>query len=425
MESLGRVDHLRAGRDDSVSGRLERIVELHGARVLSVTRRFSESSVDAEDAYQQALRVFIEKVPEGLDEGSAVGWLLVVARNEAITIRRREAVRRSECLDGELEAEGIDASVADSLIGRDAFAQGVEALNRLHPDFARCLLLRAEGMAYPEICEVTGFSYSKVNRCLTRGRKALRAQLEEISTGRECVRIVSQLSSFVDDECDAREAKLVKAHLRHCHGCRVTMREYRTAPKRLAGLLPLGTVFSTPGGLFGRLGETAHNAVASVLGRLGGIAGSAQQSSEIGTAKKLAIVTLVSSSLIGGGYTVSQAVDNGGSVLPGDSGQQWAARFDAPAESSDTGVSDSGKAKGDSGVTADTAPREPTLGDLAGRESPAGQSSANLAGAPAQYGGSAGDTGEFAEPPSEGAATQPADPAPAEPDSTNTEFPAP
>jgi DNA-binding CsgD family transcriptional regulator len=39
---------------------------------------------------------------------------------------------------------------------------GTEAIAGLKPQEIRCLLLTAEGLSYNEICEVTGFSYTKV-----------------------------------------------------------------------------------------------------------------------------------------------------------------------------------------------------------------------------------------------------------------------
>jgi DNA-directed RNA polymerase specialized sigma24 family protein len=36
------------------------------------------------------------------------------------------------------------------------------------------IVLQAEGYSYAEICEMLGWSYTKVNRCLAEGRAKLR-----------------------------------------------------------------------------------------------------------------------------------------------------------------------------------------------------------------------------------------------------------
>jgi DNA-directed RNA polymerase specialized sigma24 family protein len=48
------------------------------------------------------------------------------------------------------------------------------ALRRLKPDERRALVLKAEGFSYAEICELNGWTYTKVNRCLAEGRARLR-----------------------------------------------------------------------------------------------------------------------------------------------------------------------------------------------------------------------------------------------------------
>ena len=66
---------------------------------------------------------------------------------------------------------------------------GAQALGRLKPQEVRCLLLRAEGYSYREICAETGWTYTKVNRCLTEGRRAFLERLAGIESGAECERL--------------------------------------------------------------------------------------------------------------------------------------------------------------------------------------------------------------------------------------------
>ena len=55
-------------------------------------------------------------------------------------------------------------------------------LGRLHWRERRELLLYAHGFSYQEIAQVTGTSYTAVNRWLARGRNALRAARGELAT---------------------------------------------------------------------------------------------------------------------------------------------------------------------------------------------------------------------------------------------------
>ena len=82
--------------------------------------------------------------------------------------------------------EGRDAEVAGATIleGHEAveaivergFVRGavVQPMDSTEPREIRALLLRAEGYSYAEICELTQWTHTKVNRCLTEGRARLR-----------------------------------------------------------------------------------------------------------------------------------------------------------------------------------------------------------------------------------------------------------
>ena len=66
---------------------------------------------------------------------------------------------------------------ADRVVEREELDIGREALLRINPDQARCLLLRADGMSYDEIAAETGYTYAKVHRALHQGRRVYRALL--------------------------------------------------------------------------------------------------------------------------------------------------------------------------------------------------------------------------------------------------------
>ena len=103
---------------------------------------------------------------------------------EEQTARRKEI--SLECpLDGTgttLDLCGVAApEVPDPLDlaeRRDGLAQRRQALAELKHDERRALWLLGFGLSYAEICEVTGWTHTKVNRCLSEGRVALKKVLD-------------------------------------------------------------------------------------------------------------------------------------------------------------------------------------------------------------------------------------------------------
>jgi DNA-directed RNA polymerase specialized sigma24 family protein len=79
---------------------------------------------------------------------------------------------------GELDlAEALPADQpgpAERVEREELFAEQMRTLSTLKRDERRALGLLALGLSYMEICEATGWTYTKVNRCLSEGRAALR-----------------------------------------------------------------------------------------------------------------------------------------------------------------------------------------------------------------------------------------------------------
>ena len=90
-------------------------------------------------------------------------------------------------------------------------------------------MLRAEGYSYREICSITGWSYTKVNRCLTEGRQALAIKLAGIQGGIECAKLAPQLLALADGATRADEVAQLQLHLRSCLPCRADLKSLRAA----------------------------------------------------------------------------------------------------------------------------------------------------------------------------------------------------
>lgn len=60
-------------------------------------------------------------------------------------------------------------------------------------------LIGSNKCSWSEICEITGWTYTKVNRCLTEGRRAPTIRLAGIEAGIECARLAPLLEALADD----------------------------------------------------------------------------------------------------------------------------------------------------------------------------------------------------------------------------------
>jgi RNA polymerase sigma factor (sigma-70 family) len=188
-----------------------RLLERHAAQILAIARRYSTTPQDAEDAYQRALVILLTKAPTS-DEADLLPWLKTVVKHEAFAIRRQRERATPTTDDGEvLDSPGSEAATHEQAERYERLRLGAEALRRLKPQEVRCLLLRAQGYSYREICRLTGWTYTKVNRCLTEGRRALLERVARIEAGGECERLAPVLSALADGEASggARRPGLV------------------------------------------------------------------------------------------------------------------------------------------------------------------------------------------------------------------------
>ena len=264
-------------------------------------RRFSLCAADAEDAYQRSLEILLMKAPTA-DRSELRAWLQTVIKHEALAIRRQ---RERTLVAGEASPEerltpGAAPSPVDEHVGRRERArQTAEALSQLKQSELQCLLLKALGYSYTEIAERTGYSWTKVNRSLTEGRKRFLASFGEISSGERCERFAPLLSALCDGESTATQEQRLRAHLRGCSGCRASLREFRSAPTRLAELLPPGVLLPVlqRDGWWSRLVDTAGAGAAERAGALGF---KLQQGAEVVGAHKAAAVMASTAALAGG-----------------------------------------------------------------------------------------------------------------------------
>jgi len=219
-----------------------RVVQRDSASLLRLSRRHSLCADDAEDAYQRGLEIFIKNASR-LDPERAAGWLRTVIKHEAMAIR---STRQRDLTANEVDFDQIEgdrlATPEEQALGFEHVARSAEALGRLKPQEVRALWLRAQGNSYDEIQEQTGWTRTKVNRCLYEGRRAFLSRYAGIESGEECKRWSPSLSALVDGEATTEQLVELRPHLRQCGACRGVVRELHRANTPLAAVFPVGLV---------------------------------------------------------------------------------------------------------------------------------------------------------------------------------------
>jgi RNA polymerase sigma factor (sigma-70 family) len=279
----------------------------HGPQVMATARRWAANPEDAEDAYQRGIEILLTKAPT-TNPDELVPWLKTVVKHEAFAARRQRERHSPVTDDGDVADPGTDAAAThEQAASYERLRQGAEAMSVLKPQEVRALLLKAEGYSYREICEITGWTYTKVNRCLTEGRRAFAEQVQGIQAGAECDRLAPVLSALVDGEAGAQDLAALRPHLKTCLSCRVRLREFRAAPSRVAAFVPpVALVASTSPagggglrGLFESLVEAAQHKTAALAER-------AHAAAELAAGPKAAAIAASAAAVAGGGAAAQQ-----------------------------------------------------------------------------------------------------------------------
>jgi RNA polymerase sigma factor (sigma-70 family) len=302
------------GGGDEVREFVLSTVREHAATLLAVARRYSLCTDDAYDAYQRTLEIFLRRAGD-LERETALAWLRKVVKHEALAVRatRQASVSRAEVDVDQHEASSLPDD--DEQIARfERLGRAAEALQRLKPQEITALVLKAEGHSYREICEQTGWTYTKVNRCITEGRRSFLDRYARIEAGAECERFAPLISAMADGEASARDVVELRPHLRACPACRASLREQRGAAGDVAALAPVAAVLvapgssgARPGGLLVRVWEALGGGLHE---RAAVSATKVQAAIEATSSGKLAAVAASTAALAGGGIVVEQQVSH-------------------------------------------------------------------------------------------------------------------
>ena len=235
-------DRRPAAALDDPSERVGAVVARHAELLTRVARSYSLCADDAQDAVQRALEIYMRRV-ESLDPATELAWLKVVVKHEALAVRRGRAGVAGE----EIDLDAVPAVGARSVEERRESAERVErsaeVMRRLKRDEARALMLKAEGLSYVEIGERLGWTYTKVNRCITEGRRRFMKLYAELETGVECERLAPTLVALASGTASSEALLELRPHLRNCPACRATVRQLHASRlRRLTAFLPFGAL---------------------------------------------------------------------------------------------------------------------------------------------------------------------------------------
>ena len=161
---------------------LVEVLERHEHLLRRQARRHAELPDDIDDVLQTAYLRFVQSY-KGL--GEPLAWLYTTVKREAWAIRRRGSRQKEPSLTYETDAHTGELDLSEllptdgpgpieRLQRKELLAERRRQLAALKRDERRALWLQALGLSYAEICEATGWTHTKVNRCLSEGRASLR-----------------------------------------------------------------------------------------------------------------------------------------------------------------------------------------------------------------------------------------------------------
>jgi len=167
----------RTGRGDRAAFR-----ELYlgtSAKLMGVVVRILKSRSDASDVLQDVyLKVWTNAPNFAPENGSAMGWLVSIARNRSIDIVRARTAAATETQETEwFEKLQGATDIEGEFMSKDAL---INCLGRLNANVREAILLAYyDGYSRDELAERLGMPVGSVKTWLRRGSLALRDCLEE------------------------------------------------------------------------------------------------------------------------------------------------------------------------------------------------------------------------------------------------------
>ena len=148
------------------------------AKLMGVVVRILRSRSEASDVLQDVyLKVWTSSARFAPESGSAMGWLISIARNRSIDIVRSRTAAATDTQDTDwFERLQGAADVESEIMSKDAL---IHCLERLNPRVREAIMLAYyEGLSREELAEKLDMPVGSVKTWLHRGSGALRDCLE-------------------------------------------------------------------------------------------------------------------------------------------------------------------------------------------------------------------------------------------------------
>ena len=153
---------------------LDEMLELYGREIKAVAYLIVRDAADAEEALAETLLPALERGHQLRDEAALRAWLLRIAANRALGMRRRSVrLVRLESLPEAVSPEATDSGALDRAVLDDALAD-------LPPRIRAAIVLRYYAdMSVDEVAAALGTSRNTVKTQLRIGLDRLRESLRD------------------------------------------------------------------------------------------------------------------------------------------------------------------------------------------------------------------------------------------------------
>ena len=144
-------------------------------------RMLGGNTGEAGDAFQESFIKVYEKAATFTYGENVRGWLYMIARNVALNYYRTK--RPEETIEFHQELTSTERQLSPEFYGEQRSLRDTleEAISRLPHEFREPFILREfDGLAYPEIADITGASLSLVKIRIHRAKQRLRKMLAPI-----------------------------------------------------------------------------------------------------------------------------------------------------------------------------------------------------------------------------------------------------
>jgi RNA polymerase sigma-70 factor (ECF subfamily) len=193
VEHASDIDLARqAGSGDELA--FEEIVRRYGPRVFRIAGRFFRQRSAVEEISQEVFLRTYTQLGTYEGRGSFEGWISRIATNTCLN-EIRKAKRHPEFYAADLtddEENWLETRLAGSSLSDDYFERGIIAadladkvLGSIAPE-DRMILIMLDGEDLPvkDVCEMTGWSQSKVKIRAMRARRKVRKTVERMINSR-------------------------------------------------------------------------------------------------------------------------------------------------------------------------------------------------------------------------------------------------